>query len=186
MLSFSAGINNDKVGALFFSDRVEKFIPPKKGRTHILRIIREIIELEPESDGTDIGEALRYLTAVLKKKSTAFVLSDMLDVDEDGRPRYEDALKVAAGRHDISVIKVHDARELAIPRMGIVHVKDSETGKTAWINTSSKRMRRDYSRWASRTGEEATKLFNKLKIGTVDISTDDDYALRLRSFFQKI
>ena len=110
VLSFSAIINNDKVGALFFSDRVEEFIPPKKGRSHLLHIIREIIELKPKSDGTDVGQALRYLTNAMKKKCTAFVLSDMLDVNPDGSPRYEDALKVARNRHDISVIKVH-ARE---------------------------------------------------------------------------
>lgn len=108
VLSFSAIINNDKVGALFFSDRVEEFIPPKKGRSHLLHIIREIIELKPKSDGTDVGQALRYLTNAMKKKCTAFVLSDMLDVNPDGSPRYEDALKVARNRHDISVIKVHD------------------------------------------------------------------------------
>ncbi len=186
VLSFSAGINNDKVGAIFFSDHVEKFIPPAKGRSQILRIIREIIELEPTSDGTDISEALRYLSAVLKKKSTAFILSDMLDVDAEGNPRYEEALKVAAGRHDLSVIRVHDRREEEIPRLGVVHVKDSETGATAWINTSSGRMRRKYSAWAQRFSEASLKLWRKYKVGSVDIATDDDYAARLRTFFQKI
>ncbi|MBP5690382.1 MAG: DUF58 domain-containing protein [Bacteroidales bacterium] len=186
VLSFSAGINNDKVGAIFFSDHVEKFIPPAKGRSQILRIIREIIELEPTSDGTDISEALRYLSAVLKKKSTAFILSDMLDVDAEGNPRYEEALKVAAGRHDLSVIRVHDRREEEIPRLGVVHVKDSETGATAWINTSSGRMRRKYSAWAHRFSEASLKLWRKYKVGSVDIATDDDYAARLRTFFQKI
>ena len=101
VLSFSAIINNDKVGALFFSDKVEKFIPPKKGRSHLLHIIREIIEFEPDTDGTDISEALRYLTNAIKKKCTAFLLSDMLDVNEDGTPRYEEAMKVAVNRHDL-------------------------------------------------------------------------------------
>ena len=130
-LAFSAMLNNDKVGALFFSDTVEKFIPPKKGRSHLLHIIREILEYTPEHDGTDIGEALRYLTNAIKRRCTAFVLSDMLDVDEDGAPRYEDALKVAVNRHDISVIRVYDPRERTIPDVGLVHVKDSETGKGA-------------------------------------------------------
>ena len=112
VLSFSAILNNDKVGALFFSDKVEKFIPPKKGRTHLLHIIREMLELEPQSDGTDIGGALRYLTNAIKKRCNAFVLSDMIDADKDGNPRWEDALKVAAGRHELSVLKVHDPREL--------------------------------------------------------------------------
>ena len=124
VLSFSAIINNDKVGALFFSDKVEKFIPPKKGRSHLLHIVREIIELKPESDRTDIGEALRYLTNAIKKRCTAFLLSDMLDVDDDGTPRYEDALKVAAGRHDLSVIEVYDPRERTLPDIGLVHIKE--------------------------------------------------------------
>ena len=149
VLSFSAIINNDKVGALFFSDRVEEFIPPKKGRSHLLHIIREIIELKPKSNGTDVGQALRYLTNAMKKKCTAFVLSDMLDANPDGSPRYEDALKVARNRHDISVIKVHDPRERTIPDVGLVHVKDSETGESAWINTSSKKTRAEYSKCCS-------------------------------------
>ena len=111
VLSFSAIINNDKVGALFFSEKVEKFIPPKKGRSHLLHIIREIIEFEPITDGTDISEALRYLTNAIKKKCTAFLLSDMIDVDKDGNPRYEEALKVAVNRHDLSVIEVYDPRD---------------------------------------------------------------------------
>ncbi|MBO7643536.1 MAG: DUF58 domain-containing protein, partial [Bacteroidales bacterium] len=111
VLSFSAILNNDTVGALFFSDHVEKFIPPGKGRSHLLHIIREMLQLQPTSDGTDIGEALRFLTNAIKKKCTAFILSDMIDVDGNGAPRYEDALKVAAGRHDLSIIKVHDPRE---------------------------------------------------------------------------
>ena len=123
VLSFSAILNNDKVGALFFSDKVEKFIPPKKGRSHLLHIIREMLELQPTSDGTDLGMALEYLTNAIKKRCTAFLLSDMLDVDADGNPRYEDALKVAAGRHDLSVIRVHDPRERTIPDVGLVHVK---------------------------------------------------------------
>ena len=117
VLSFSAILNNDKVGALFFSDRIEKFIPPGKGRSHLLHIIREMLQLEPQSDGTDIGGALRFLANGIKKKCTAFILSDMLDVDESGSPRYEDALKVAAGRHELSIIKVHDPRERSLPEL---------------------------------------------------------------------
>ena len=115
VLSFSASINNDKVGALFFSDKVEKFIPPKKGRSHLLRIVRELIEFEPESNGTDIGSALKYLTNALKKRCTAFLLSDMIDFDSNIQPRYEDALKIAVNRHDISVIRIFDPREMEIP-----------------------------------------------------------------------
>ena len=183
VLSFSASINNDKVGALFFSDRIEKFIPPKKGRSHLLHIIREIIELKPESDGTDVGMALRYLTNAIKKKCTAFLRSDMLDVDSDGSPRYEDALKVARNRHDISVIKVYDPREQTIPDVGLLHVKDSETGRSAWINTSSGKVRSEYSRWFGRVAENERKLFNRYQIDSVDIATDSDYVKGLMAFF---
>ena len=183
VLSFSAIINNDKVGALFFSDRVEEFIPPKKGRSHLLHIIREIIELKPKSNGTDVGQALRYLTNAMKKKCTAFVLSDMLDANPDGSPRYEDALKVARNRHDISVIKVHDPRERTIPDVGLVHVKDSETGASAWINTSSKRTRSEYSKWFGAVEDGERKLFNRYKIDSVDIATNQDYVKGLMTFF---
>lgn len=183
VLSFSAIINNDKVGALFFSDKVEEFIPPKKGRSHLLHIIREIIELKPKSNGTDVGQALRYLTNAMKKKCTAFVLSDMLDANPDGSPRYEDALKVARNRHDISVIKVHDPRERAIPDVGLVHVKDSETGESAWINTSSKKTRSEYSKWFGAVEDGERKLFNRYKIDSVDIATNQDYVKGLMTFF---
>ena len=183
VLSFSAIINNDKVGALFFSDRVEEFIPPKKGRSHLLHIIREIIELKPKSNGTDVGQALRYLTNAMKKKCTAFVLSDMLDTNADGSPRYEDALKVARNRHDISVIKVHDPRERTIPDVGLVHVKDSETGKSAWINTSSRTTRAEYSKWFGAVEDGERKLFNRYKIDSVDIATNQDYVKGLMTFF---
>lgn len=183
VLSFSAIINNDKVGALFFSDKVEEFIPPKKGRSHLLHIIREIIELKPKSNGTDVGQALRYLTNAMKKKCTAFVLSDMLDANPDGSPRYEDALKVARNRHDISVIKVHDPRERTIPDVGLVHVKDSETGESAWINTSSKKTRSEYSKWFGAVEDGERKLFNRYKIDSVDIATNQDYVKGLMTFF---
>ena len=184
VLAFSAGINNDKVGALFFSDRVEKFIPPKKGRSHLLHIIREIIELEPSSDRTDIGEALRFLTNAIKKKCTAFLLSDMIDVDAEGKPRYEDALKVAAGRHEISVIKVTDPREREIPDVGLVHVKDSETGAASWVNTSSRAVRERYAQWFRTVSDYEKHLFNKYQIDSEDIATDEDYVRGLMSLFQ--
>ena len=184
VLSFSASINNDKVGALFFSDHIEKFIPPKKGRSHLLHIIREMLQLQPTSDGTDIGGALRYLTNAIKKKCTAFILSDMIDVSPDGEPRYEDALKVAAGRHDISVIKVHDPREQALVPVGLVHIKDAETGRDAWIDTDSAKVRRAYSEWFSTLSQKEGKLFNKYQIDSVDIATDQDYVKGLMALFQ--
>ena len=183
VLSFSAIINNDKVGALFFSDRVEKFIPPRKGRSHLLRIIREIIELKPESSGTNISEALRFLTNAIKQKCTAFLLSDMMDTDEDGTPRYEDAIKVAVNRHDLSVIRVFDPRERTIPDIGLVNVKDSETGQTAWINTASAKVRREYAAAAERSEASAVKLFRRYQIDNVAISTGSDYVKSLMAFF---
>ena len=184
VLAFSAGINNDKVGALFFSDHVEKFTPPKKGRSHLLRIIREIIDLEPTSDATDLSEALRFLTGAIKKKCTAFLLSDMLDVDASGAPRYEDALKVAASRHDLSVIKVYDPREREIPSVGLVHVKDSETGESAWIDTSSRKVRDTYREWFSSVADAERHIFNRYKVDSVSIATSDDYVKGLLSLFQ--
>ena len=182
-LAFSTIENNDKVGVIFFSDRVEKFIPPKKGRSHLLHIIREMLELEPESDGTDIGGALRFLTNAIKKKCTAFILSDMIDVDKDGTPRYEEALKVAAGRHDLSVIKVHDPREQGLVPVGLVHIKDAESGRAAWINTDSAKVRKTYSDWFRSLSQKEEKLFNKYQIDSVDIATDQDYVKGLMALF---
>ena len=184
VLSFSAIINNDKVGALFFSDKVEKFIPPKKGRSHLLHIIREIIEFEPTTDGTDISEALRYLTNAIKKKCTAFLLSDMIDVNKDGSPRYEEALKVAVNRHDLSVIEVFDPRERNIPDIGLVHIKDSETGQAAWVNTSDRKMRLAYEEWFRNVEQTSSRLFMKYNVDKVSIAVDSDYVKGLMTLFK--
>lgn len=185
VLSFSAILNNDKVGALFFSDKVEKFIPPKKGRSHLLHIIREIIELEPSSSGTDISAALRFLTNAIKQKCTAFLLSDMMDTDADGNPNYEDAIKVAVNRHDLSVIKIYDPRERVVPDVGLVNVKDSETGESAWVNTSSRKMREAYAQETRNADDKALKLLRRYQIDSVDISTGSDYVRGLMAFFDK-
>ena len=184
VLAFSALINNDKVGALFFSDKVEKFIPPKKGRSHLLHIIREIIEFEPTPDGTDKSEALRYLTNAIKKKCAAFLLSDMLDVDKEGNPNYEEALKVAVNRHDLSVIEVYDPRERSLPSVGMIHIKDSETGDSAWVNTSSKKMRRAYEDWFRNVEASAGKLFMKYNVDKVSIALGEDYVKGLMTLFK--
>ena len=184
VLSFSAIINNDKVGALFFSEKVEKFIPPKKGRSHLLHIIKEIIEFEPTTDGTDISEALRYLTNAIKKKCTAFLLSDMLDVNKDGSPHYEEALKVAVNRHDLSVIEVYDPRERNIPNVGLIHIKDSETGKAAWVNTSDRKMRLAYEEWFRNVEQTSTRLFMKYNVDKVSIALDEDYVKGLMTLFK--
>ena len=185
VLAFSAILNNDKVGALFFSDRVEKFIPPGKGRSHLLHIIREIIELEPQSDGTDIGAALRFLTGALKKKCTAFLLSDLLDTDAAGNPRYEDALKVAAGRHDLSVIRISDPRERSLPPVGLVHIKDSETGRSAWVDTDRRAVRDAYARWQANLVATEQRLLNRYHVDHVEIATDQDYVKALMGLFGK-
>ena len=184
VLSFSASINNDKVGALFFSSKVEKFIPPKKGRSHLLHIIRELVEFEPEDRGTDIGEALRYLTNALKKRCTAFLLSDMLDLDENRRPRYEEALKIAANRHDVSVINIYDRRERSLPDIGLVHVRDTETGHGRWINTSSKAVRRSYENWSREAMDNTNGMLRRYSIDTISIATGEDYVKQLMSFFK--
>ncbi len=185
VLSFSALINNDKVGALFFSDRVEKFIPPAKGRTHLLHIIREILNFEPEHDGTNIAEALRYLSNAIRKRCTAFLLSDMIDLDAKAKPRYEDALKVAASRHDLSVIEVYDPLDVAIPDVGIVHVKDAETGRAMRVDTSLKQVRQAYQKYFDTAREETNAMLGRYAVDSVRIATDEDYVKGLMSFFKK-
>ena len=185
VLSFSASINNDKVGALFFSTKVEKFIPPKKGRSHLLRILRELLEFTPQESGTDISEALRFLTNAIKKRCNAFLLSDLLDVDANAAPKYEEALKIAANRHDLSVIEIYDPRERDLPDVGLVRVCDAESGAQRWINTSSASVRKSYSQWNERVQAEAEKLFRKTKVESVSISTSDDYVKNLISFFKR-
>ena len=185
VLSFSASINNDKVGALFFSTRVEKFIPPKKGRSHLLRIIREVLEFRPEEKGTDIGEALRFLTNALKKKCTAFLLSDMLDIDpQTFRPRYEDALKVAVNRHDLSVINIYDERDRTLPDVGLLPVRDNETDRIVYVDTSRKSVREEYGEWARKAYAETLLTLRKYKVDTVSIRTDQDYVKSLVALFQ--
>ncbi len=184
-LAFSAILNNDKVGCILFSDTVEKFIPPAKGRTHFLHIIREILEYEPRHDGTDVGEALRYLTNAIKKKCTAFILSDMLDVNPDGTPRYEEAMKVAVNRHDLSVIRVSDPREKALPNVGLVHAKDAETGASRWVNTASRKVRSAYGEWYRNATRQADKVLLRYQVDRVDIGTQEDYVRGLMALFHR-
>lgn len=184
VLSFSASINNDKVGALFFSSKVEKFIPPKKGRTHLLRIIRELLEFKPENKDTDISEALRFLTNAIKKRCTAFLLSDMIDLDENLKPNYEDALKVAVNRHDISVVNIYDPRERSIPNVGLLKVLDSESGKSYLVDSSNRSVRLYYEDWSRRAFANTDKLFKRLKVDSVNIRCDEDYVKALIKLFK--
>ncbi len=184
VLAFSASQTGDKVGCIFFSDKVEKFIPPKKGRSHILAIIRELVGFVPESNGTAISEAVRYLTGVNKKRCTAFLLSDLLNSKRDDEA-LSDALKIATSRHDIIALKVSDPREKEIPDVGIVEFQDAETARKVWVDTSSRAVRDHYSTaWAER--EERTRemlLHNRIDIA--DISTDSDYVAELIKLFKK-
>ena len=185
VLSFSASANTDKVGALFFSSKVEKFIPPKKGRSHLLRIIRELLEFQPQTKGTNISEALRFLTNAIKRKCTAFLLSDLMDVDGESRPNYEEALKVAVNRHDLSVINIYDPREREFPDVGLVRVRDAETGEEMMVDTSSKAVREHYNNWSVGVFRQSKALFNKFKVDSVSISTDQDYVKGLITFFKQ-
>ncbi|MBR5700565.1 MAG: DUF58 domain-containing protein, partial [Bacteroidales bacterium] len=133
----------------------------------------------------DIGGALRFLTGAIKKKSTVFLLSDMMDVDDAGEPRYEEALKVAVNRHDLSVIRVSDPREKEIPDIGLVNVKDAESGATAWVNTSSRKVRERYARWWADSREASAKMLNRYKVDSVEVAVNEDYAKALLGFFHK-
>ncbi len=185
ILSFSASINNDKVGALFFSDKVEKFIPPKKGRSHLLRIIREMLEFEPESRQTNISEALRFLTNAIKKRCTAFILSDMMDMDNAEQPRFEEALKIAVNKHDLAAIQVYDPREKEVPNVGLVRMMDAETYREQWVDTSGKRLREDYAMWYRNSQERIKTLLNKYHVDHVKIATDQDYVEPLIRLFKQ-
>ena len=185
VLSFSASANNDKVGALFFSSKVEKFIPPKKGRSHLLRIVRELLDFEPQEKGTDISEALRFLTNAIKKRCTAFLLSDMLDVGEDKYPRYEHALKIAVGRHDLYVISVYDRLERELPNVGLIRVADNESREELWVDTSSKNVRESYGEWSRSVVENTNLVLRKYKVDSVSVATDMDYVKGLMLLFKK-
>ena len=184
VMAFSAAQNNDKVGCIFFSDRVEKFIPPKKGRSHILMIIRELIKFKPESERTAISEAVRFMTNVNKKRCTAFILSDFLIPERDRTP-LEDALKIAGSKHDIVGIRVSDRREAELPDVGIVELEDAETHRKVWLDTSSRSVREHYAqRWAERD-EAIRELLRRNRIDTATISTDGDYVVELIKLFKQ-
>jgi uncharacterized protein (DUF58 family) len=185
VLSFSAGINNDKVGVMFFSDHVEKFIPPKKGRSHTLRIIRELLEFEPQSSATNISEALVYLTNAIKKRCSAFILSDMIDADRDGNTRYENALKIAARKHDIGIIRIFDQRESSMPNIGIVEFNDAETGASTWVDTSASIVRQRYEQHWQRQEQRMLQTLNKCRVDCVTLNTAEDYVRPLMQLFKK-
>ncbi len=178
VLAFSAIQNNDKVGVILFSDVVEKFIPPKKGRTHILRIVRELLDFTPAHRRTNIGEGLRYLTSAIKKRSIAFLISDFLD---EG---YEDALKIAARKHDLVGIRLYDPRESELVRIGLMRVVDAESGQTMWVDTSNPLVRAQYGRWWSELAARRETMFRRNNVDAIDIRIDQSYITPLVSFFR--
>jgi uncharacterized protein (DUF58 family) len=177
-LSFSALQNNDKVGLLLFSDQVELFIPPKKGRTHVLRIIRELLEYQPKSKQTDIRVALEFLSGILKKKAIVFLLSDFMD------DSYEKTLRIAAKKHDLTGIRVYDKREVEIPNIGLVPMLDSETQKTQWVNTASKAVRSQYQKAHQKHVDAFETLFRKNGAGTLHCSLEESYVKKLLGYFK--
>ena len=179
-LAFSAIQNNDKIGVIFFSDKIEKFIPPQKGRRHILYIIRELIDFRPDDRQTDINQALKYLTNAIKKRCTAFLLSDFID-----HGNYRDALTIANRKHDIVAIQVYDRRETELPTVGLMKVRDAETGQERWIDSSSKRVREAYRTWWDKRQAEMNAAFQKSRIDAVSIRTEDDYVKALLALFDK-
>ncbi len=178
ILSFSAIQNNDKIGVILFSDKIEKFIPPKKGRKHILRIILELLNFEPESKRTDVGEALKYLTNALKKRCTAFIISDFISSD------FSEALKIAANKHDLAALRLYDKFEKDLPNIGLAYFHDEETGEYKWIDTSIKKVRYNYGEWWEQKHKKNAEIFNKSKVDWVDVRTDQDYVKPLVGLFK--
>lgn len=178
VLSFSAIRNNDKVGVIFFSQEVEKFIPPKKGRTHILRIIREMLSYEPKKTGTDLSQALRFLTRAIKKRATTFIISDFISRD------YEKALSIASNKHDMVGIRITDPAEQALPQVGLVRLEDAETGNTQWVDTSSKKFISHHFNWWNRVNQVYNQAVKRAGMDQVEIPVNHDYAPYLIRLFK--
>ncbi len=179
VLAFSSLQNNDKIGLIFFSDRIEKFIPPKKGRTHVLRIIRELIDFKAENRRTDISVALKYAINVIKKRSIVFILSDFLSKD------FEEPLKIISKKHDTIAVHIYDKREADIPDVGLINVQDAETGKILTLDTSDYNVRKKYSQWWTDRQNNLNTLLSKSSIDTINLRTDESYIRPLMNFFRK-
>ncbi|TDT46109.1 uncharacterized protein DUF58 [Maribacter spongiicola] len=178
-LAFSALQNNDKVGVILFSDQIELFIPPKKGKTHVLRIIRELIEFKPKSNKTDIAQALKFLSSIMKKKAIVFVLSDFID---EG---YEKTLKITGNKHDVTGIRIYDEREETIPNLGMVQIEDAETGKLQLVNTKSKKVRNAYTAYNRERVAYFKESFTKAGCGVLDCRVDESYVKKLLGYFKR-
>ncbi len=179
-LAFSAIQNNDKIGVIFFSDKIEKFIPPKKGKKHILFIIRELLDFTPESRGTDISMVLRYFADALKKRCTTFLISDYIDTHD-----YYKSLSVACNRHDVIGIQVYDKRDAQLPNVGLIRVKDLENRQLRWVNTSSSRARQAYNKWWYRRQQVMTETLQRCRVDLASIATDEDYVKALMGLFKR-
>lgn len=179
ILSFSAIKNNDKVGVIFFSDQIEKFIPPKKGSTHILRIIRELVDFKAESKGTDVSEALKFMTNAIKKRSTAFVISDFKS------PNFVDALKIANNKHDLMAVRIYDELENKLPNVGLIQVEDAETGVSQWVDTSNASVRRYFADKSRQQESQVKENFKKSGVDLAEIKTGQDYVKPLVAMFKK-
>lgn len=177
-IAFSTIQNNDKIGVIFFSDKIEKFIPPQKGRKHVLYIIRELIDFEPESKNTDINEALRYFTNAIKKRSTAFIISDFIDSN------FSDSLTIASRKHDLIALQVYDALEAELPSVGLIKMSDAETGEERWIDSSDARLRMAYKNNWNDSQLRLQQLFQKNRVDTVSVSTSEDYVKSLMRLFK--
>lgn len=178
LLSISAISNNDKIGVIFFSDRIEKFIPPKKGKTHALRIIREMLDFEPQGKGTNISEALRYLTKVIRKRCSAFLISDFMDDD------FQDAVSIAGRKHDLIALKIYDQRETEMPSLGLIRLKDAESGKERWIDTSSRSEREFYKQHWLQQDKMQEAVFKRAGINYCKLQTGEDYVKPLIQLFK--
>ena len=179
-LAFSAIQNNDKVGVIFFTDKVEKFIPPKKGRKHILLVIRELLNFKPESRGTNIGNVLEYLTSALKKHCATFLISDFIDGND-----YYKAMSIASRKHDLTAIQVYDKREATLPNVGLMKVEDAETGAVKWVNTSSASVRNAYKKWWYERQQTMNNTLMRCNVDIASVATDEDYVKSLMALFGK-
>ena len=180
-IAFSAIQNNDKVGVVFFSDKIEKFIPPKKGKKHILLVIRELLDFQPENRGTDINMAMEFLTSAIKKRCTTFVISDFIDDTHD----YYKSMSIANNKHDVIALQVYDKREAELPDVGLMRVLDSDTGEERWINTSSKKTRQAYQKWWFNRQQRMNITAQRCKVDLASMATDEDYVKTLMSLFKK-
>ena len=179
-LAFSTIQNNDKIGVIFFSDRIEKFIPPQKGKKHVLYIIRELIDFTPEHTGTELSQALRYLTNAIKKRCTVFFISDFI-MPED----FSNAMTIANRKHDVVAIQVYDKRETELPRAGLVKLRDAERGKEVWVDTSSRRVRDGYAVWWGERQKRMEDSLKKSRVDMVSVATDEDFVIALMNLFKR-